>query len=141
MHFVPRFRLAVAALFALLASPGLAETATDASPSPPARHPLLDARAVDVVCPGEQESEVAHNFRGEKTRSGRFAERAWRDAGDGGWFSYRMKVLAKTPQQLVCTYWGSDAGREFDILIDNQIVATEVLSAKLPGTFLQYLDG
>ena len=47
-----------------------------------------------------------------------------------------MKVLPDAPMQLVCTFWGSDAGgRVFDILIDDTKIATQTLENNKPGTF------
>ena len=38
--------------------------------------------------------------------------------------------------QLVCTFWGSDAGgRGFDILIDGQKLVTQTLENNQPGAF------
>ena len=60
--------------------------------------------------------------------TGEFSNRRWRHATDGGWFSYNLKVLPDQPQELLVTYWGSDGGgREFDILVDGQKLATQKL--------------
>ena len=68
--------------------------------------------------------------------TGEFSNHRWRHATDGGWFSYNLKVLPDQPQELLVTYWGSDAGgREFDILIDGQKLATEKLESNKPGQF------
>ena len=68
--------------------------------------------------------------------TGEFSNRRWRHATDGGWFSYNLKVLPDQPQELLVIYWGSDAGgREFDILIDGQKLATEKLESNKPGQF------
>jgi hypothetical protein len=39
------------------------------------------------------------------------------------------------PQTLRCTYWGSDAGRSFDILVDDTKVGSETLNASRPNAF------
>jgi hypothetical protein len=36
---------------------------------------------------------------------------------------------------LVCTYWGSDVRKTFDILVDGQKIATQTLSGSKPGAF------
>ena len=47
-----------------------------------------------------------------------------------------MKVQPDSGNELVCTYWGSDSGgRIFDILVDDQKIATEELLGKAPGKF------
>jgi len=96
----------------------------------------LDARSVDFVQPGEQQPEVDHSFKGEETNAGIHGDMHWRDARNGGWFSYDMKVSAAGPLKLLCTYWGSDSAREFDILVDGTLVATEKLTGKEPGKLI-----
>lgn len=48
---------------------------------------------------------------------------------------FEMEVNNLQPLQLVCTYWGSDSARAFDILIDGQKLATEKLVAAKPNVF------
>jgi hypothetical protein len=93
-----------------------------------------EARVVDVVRPGEPQSETDHKFQGDNTQTGDFYGRKWRHAA--GWFSYDVKVLSGQPQELVCTLWGGDTGaREFDVLVDGKIIATQKLDNKRPGEF------
>ena len=73
-----------------------------------ARRVADEARVVDSVNPGESQSETDHRFQGGDTHSGDFKSRKWRDASD--WFSYEVKILPDQPQQLACTFWGSDGG-------------------------------
>jgi hypothetical protein len=47
-----------------------------------------EARIVDEVNPGMQQSETDHNFQGERTNTGDFRNRKWRDSQDR--FSYEM---------------------------------------------------
>ena len=91
----------------------------------------LDARTVDRVRIGEQQPEIDHNLRFEKSDSGTGPQgRRWRHAADGGWFSYEMKAPpAGTKAAIYAVYWGQDGGREFDIQVDGVVIATE----KLPG--------
>lgn len=99
-----------------------------------AQRMVQEARGVDAVHPGEQQSETDHQLQGDDTQTGDFYGRKWRDAT--GWFSYEVKVLPGEPQQLVATYWGGDAGgREFDVLVDGQVVATQKLDNNKPGEF------
>ena len=101
-----------------------------------AQRKAYEARIVDDVQPGEQQPETDHKQKGENTHSGDFRERKWRDAFQGGWFSYEVKVLPDQPMTLVCTYWGGDAGaREFDILVDGEKIASQKLEKNQPGQF------
>ena len=100
------------------------------------RRIALERRKVDDFRPGEQQPEQDHGLRGERTASGNFSGRMWRHASDGGWFSFRMKVDAQQPMTLLCTYWGGDGGpREFDILVEDQKIATQKLARNRPGEF------
>lgn len=99
-----------------------------------ARRKAEEARTVDVVRPGEQQSETDHKFVGDDTQTGEFNGRKYRHAG--GWFSYEMKIAPEQPQELVATFWGDDAGaREFDILVEGKVVATQKLNNNRPGEF------
>jgi hypothetical protein len=96
----------------------------------------LATRTVDQVTPGEQQPEVEHNFRGENSESGVNRDRPWRDARNGGWFSYEMSVDSNAPMTLRCTYWGGDGqNRNFDILIGGERIATQRLEAEQPDRF------
>jgi DUF1680 family protein len=95
----------------------------------------LDARTVDSVSPGEEQNERDHNMKGEQTSTGGFGERKYRHANPGGWFSWDLKILTGEPQQLVITYWGSDTGRKFDVVVNDHVIATQQLNASHPDTF------
>jgi uncharacterized protein len=97
-----------------------------------------EAANVDSVSPGFQQSEVDHGFKSENSSTGESAsgERKWREARDGGWFSYEVKVDPDHPVSLVCTYWGSESGkRTFDILVDDAKIATQNLAGNKPDEF------
>ena len=94
----------------------------------------IEARSVDVLRIGEMQPERDHQLEGENTSTGEFAGRKWRHAVNG-WFEFTMKVLPDEPMRLVCTYWGSDHGRTFDIMVDGEIIATQKLEAQKPNTF------
>ncbi len=93
----------------------------------------LEARTVDVVAIGDDNSEKAHDLRSRNSASGFGAydeemQTRWRDARDGGWFSYRMAVSGDRPLFLRCTYWGDERGaRTFDLLVNDKVLSTESL--------------
>lgn len=96
----------------------------------------MDARTVDYIGIGQMQPERDHNLAGDKSNVGQFGDKHWRDARDGGWFAFDMKVLPDTPMELVCTYWGSDGGgREFDILVDEVKIAAQQLNNDKPDKF------
>ncbi len=93
-------------------------------------------RVVDAVIIGDARSERAHNLRGEHTRSDGNA--GWRDALDGGWFSYDLMCHKDKKQELVLTYHSTDGGnRTFDILVNGKRIATHTLRTE---TFDMLLD-
>ncbi len=100
-----------------------------------ARDAALRARTVDFVDIGRYSSENIHKIQSDNSRTGELGGRRWRDAGPGGWWEYRLKVLPDSPTKLYCTYWGSDGGRTFDILVDGKRIATQELRAGAPDRF------
>jgi len=93
----------------------------------------LAALTVDRVIPASEQSERDHNVQGENTVAG---EGKWRHATDGGWFSWDLTALPDTPLELHVNYWGSDShGREFDVLVDGQLLVTQKLDNNRPGVF------
>jgi hypothetical protein len=95
----------------------------------------LAGRTVDRVRPADERSEHEHRVQGERTWTG---EGRWRHAVDGGWFSWDLKTLPDRPQELRVKYWGGDnGGREFDILVDGERLATQTLDNNRPGEFYE----
>ncbi|MBI5835204.1 MAG: glycoside hydrolase family 127 protein [Armatimonadetes bacterium] len=85
---------------------------------------------------GDADAERSRHVQGEQTRTGSHAGRRWRDAIQGGWFSYRLPLPGAGAALLVCTYWGGETGnRVFDILVDDQQIATQTLAQNQPGGF------
>lgn len=95
-----------------------------------AEHGLALEKAVDVVVVGDVASEAAHQVHGGNT--GEFNQRAYRHGTD---FSYQLKINPTRNNRVIVSYWGSDTNREFDIFVDEHLLATERLENKKPGTF------
>jgi len=96
----------------------------------------LDARTVDTVAIGDKASEEAHNLKGENTATGPHQGRVWRHAPNG-WFSYGLKVLPAAPMEILCTYWGGENQRAFDVLVDDEKIAEQRLHNDKPGEFFE----
>ncbi|MEO7098441.1 MAG: DUF6805 domain-containing protein, partial [Luteolibacter sp.] len=79
--------------------------------------------------------EVEHHFQSENSESGDFRDRKWRDGRNGGWFSYEVAVDPAQAVALVCTYFGDDRGRDFDILVDGKKVASQKIDGSPRGNF------
>ena len=107
------------------------------------RRAALDARTIDRVEIGVPASEEAHQLKETHSNTGfgaygQYLKTRWRDSGNG-WFSYQLKVSPEQPTELLCTYWGGEQGaRQFDILVDGQVVATDSLGSTKPGEFYDH---
>lgn len=101
-----------------------------------ARRKDLDARTVDSVVIGDDASETAHGLAGENMGIGPHQDRVWRHA-PGGWFSYTVKVVPDAPMELLCTYWGGEYQRAFDVLVDDVKIAEQRLHNDKPGEFFE----
>ncbi len=91
----------------------------------------LDRRTVDAVNTGEQQPEADHFMDSRSSASGNFNGEPWRDASNGGYFSYRMKTDGASDLALRLRFWGNESGqRRFNILIDDNILASENTAGK-----------
>jgi len=97
----------------------------------------LEQQTVDLFRIGEMQAERDHNFEEEKTWVGEFKSKKYREADRGGWFSFEMEVLSEGPLSLNVEYWGGYSGsKTFDILVEDQLIATENITNKAPGRFI-----
>lgn len=86
----------------------------------------LENRTVDFVAPGEQQPEVDHAMQSADSHSGTNMDEFWRDASNGGYFSYKLATNGGTDLSFLVRYWGYEWGnRRFDIYIDNEKLVTE----------------
>lgn len=81
----------------------------------------LAEQTIDSITPGQQQPESDHFFAGGDTEAGIHKGRHWRHASD--WFSYQLADPQRQAQTLRITYYGLDAGREFDILLNGTKLA------------------
>ncbi len=95
----------------------------------------LAAATLDTVEPGFQQSEVEHKFASERSETGDFLDRKWRDALPGGWFSYEVAVDPAEPVALVSTYWSGDHGRVFELQVNGRTLAIAKPNLDKPGVF------
>jgi Family of unknown function (DUF6805) len=96
----------------------------------------LKPRIVDEVFTGVSQSEMEHRLGGKNLLTGPFNGKLWRSAVVGGSITYTMKVLPDQPMSLNCRYWGGEqAGRTFDVSIDDKVIATQNLEFNVPGHF------
>ena len=132
VHDVHHERLAVYLPF--LTSEQFAAQSSEGAEAERPKDPTL----VDQVMPGCEDSENNHDQAGEHTITGTGPQgRPWRDAAPDGWFSYTMANAPGTPLDLVCTYWGEDKDRVFEIVVNGRTIATEKLTAARPGRYFE----
>ncbi|MDE6510984.1 MAG: glycoside hydrolase family 127 protein [Muribaculaceae bacterium] len=85
----------------------------------------LDARTVDAVNTGEQQPEADHQMKQNRTQAGNFNGEPWRDASNGGFFSYDMNTGDRTDLTLRVRFWGNETGNagKVKVLVDDVEVA------------------
>ena len=98
----------------------------------------MEAITYDRFQPGEMQPERDHDFTGEDLNQLEdFRGRKARGAERGGWLSFTMAVKPDEPMTLVLEYWGGFTGsKTFDILVDGEMIATENISGKADGRFI-----
>lgn len=87
----------------------------------------LDAQTIDQVAPGEQQPESDHFFKADGADAGVGKDGRWRQARK--WFSYELTDKAGEARALRLTYSTRDAGRRFDILVNDKLLAEVTLDA------------
>jgi DUF1680 family protein len=92
----------------------------------------LENNTVDQVAPGEQQSEVDHQFKGDQTEAGIFKDKHWRSAG--GWFSYQLKNSQQAGKKLRVMYYGTNKG-SVDIFINGALLKREALDGAKGDSF------
>jgi len=86
----------------------------------------LEKHTIDYVATGEQQPETDHAMQMENSNKGNNLNEFYREARDGGYFSYDLASKSETSLSLFLRYWGAEWGnRKFDIYIDNEKLATE----------------
>ncbi|MGF1585991.1 MAG: beta-L-arabinofuranosidase domain-containing protein [Bacteroidales bacterium] len=89
----------------------------------------IEAITIDQIDTGQQQPESDHNIRFYNSEAGVFKDRHWRHAA--GWFSYELNDPGNEAATLRVTYSGSDRDRNFDILLNNQLLTT----VRLDGSY------
>jgi uncharacterized protein len=86
----------------------------------------LEKRTIDYVAIGEQQPETDHAMQMENSNKGNNLNEFFREAGNGGYFSYDLATKSETNLSLLIRYWGAEWGnRKFDIYIDDEKLLTE----------------
>lgn len=89
---------------------------------------------IDWIAVGEQQPEVEHDLKGEGMETGIHNGRRWRH---GHWIQYTLDLRGAKEATLAVTYSGDDRGREFDIFLNGQVIATQRLVGEKPFHFVE----
>lgn len=101
----------------------------------------LEARTTDKVQPGEQQPESDHFMEADETSTrGITNDVPFRDARNGGSFSYLMQTQGRTDLSLRIRYWGQDEWRtcEYDLYVDDTLVTSVNNSRKWRSSQWKY---
>ncbi len=100
----------------------------------------MEEMTIDFFQPGEMQPERNHNFKSEKGNVVELKNRKGRSVERGGNMSFDMKLAKGNRVALVVEYWGGYTGsKTFDILVDGDLLATENISNKKPGEFIDII--
>ena len=95
----------------------------------------LQPRMVDEVVIAQNEED--HEVDGVMDYTRENKGKSYHLAARGGSFSYMMKVLPGQPLTLACRFSGDEPkGHVFDVAVDDQIIATQNLTAIAPGHYV-----
>jgi uncharacterized protein len=90
----------------------------------------LDAKTIDQISPGEQQPESDHFYKAEGGDSGLNKGMRWRHATS--WLSYELTDKNREAKYLRVSYSRLDAGRKFDIFLNNILIESVELKADYP---------
>lgn len=100
-----------------------------------ARQKDIAARSIDIMYFGEMQPERDHKLESEQSWPASYRGRNGRDVRSGGYMAFTLKARPG-PLVLQATYWGEDKNRNFDILVDDVKVASELRKGDAPGKFV-----
>lgn len=129
LRFIPFFRLHDSryTMYFAHSTPALLSRWQAATAGAERERLALDALTIDQVAPGEQQPESDHGFKGEGVEAGLNQDQRWRHAR--GWFSYDLNDKALQAKTLRLSFSRLDAGRQFDLFINERLVAEITLGA------------
>lgn len=94
---------------------------------------ILDARTIDFVAPGEQQSEAGHNAAySDNTSFGCYKGEYYRNAKKGGYVEYTLTNFGGKTEELsiLCRFSVADKGRKGIILVEGE----KLMDIEIPAT-------
>lgn len=100
----------------------------------------LEAKTTDKVQPGEQQPESDHFMESDGSYTGITNDVPFRDARNGGSFSYMMQTKGQKELSVRVRYWGQDEWRtcEYDLYVDDVLVTSVNNSKKWRSSQWKY---
>jgi hypothetical protein len=93
-----------------------------------------DPATIDRGAVGEQQPEADHAMTGEGLETGIYNGRRWRH---GRVIVYTLDPRGQKAADLEVTYSGDDAGRTFDVYVNDILIATQELKGERRGGFFE----
>ena len=95
----------------------------------------LNARTLDFVAPGEQQSEAGHEVSHSKSGTGNYNSEQYRDAQSGGYVQYTLYNPEGVTENLsvMCRFTTADHGRQATLLVDGKPIADVVIPSTFKG--------
>jgi len=87
----------------------------------------LEKNTIDLFRLGEMQPERDHNFKGENLLVGERMGKKIRETKKDGWMEFNMGVNPVGSNHLRASFYGNNGSRLFDIIIENQLITTEVI--------------
>ena len=89
----------------------------------------LEAKTIDKINCGEQQPEVEHNYKGEKSNSGYDDGNFWRNTR--GYMSYQLNNSNLTGQQLEISVLDEIKSQNFELYLNDQLQDLSTISGNL----------
>jgi hypothetical protein len=100
-----------------------------------AANEALQARTLDFVAPGEQQSEAGHEVKSSNSSTGSYNGEKYRDAGAGGYVQYTLFNTQGITDNLsvMCRFTTADNGRKASLLVDGKKIASITIPSNVQG--------
>ena len=101
-----------------------------------AANEALQARTIDFVAPGEQQSEAGHEYNySSDSSTGNYNGESYRDAKAGGYVQYTLYNPGQESNGLavMCRFTTADNGRKAALTVDGTKIADIVIPAQVKG--------
>ncbi len=90
---------------------------------------------IDSLPVANDQYEFSHGLKAYNSTTGNFKGLMFRDASPNGQFSYELAVDNTAVNYIAVKYYSGDAGRCFNVLVDNTVIAEVTLQDANPNGF------